>query len=138
MLVARSSLILNDPRYCRLPGSCVLGIVQARIMEWVAICCSEGSSRCRDWTWVFCTAGRFFTIWAIKKATHIYIYIYPIYISPAIQGSAFWRSRLFSAQGPTLVGKENSRRQSTCLLSYREPLVWTCDNIDGLKLSAVY
>ena len=54
---------------CSLPGSSVHGILQARILEWVAIPFSRGSSWPRDWTWVSCIAGRFFTIWATREAT---------------------------------------------------------------------
>ena len=46
------------------PGSSVLGVLQARILEWFAMSSSRGSSGPRDWTWVscvFCCAGRFFT-----------------------------------------------------------------------------
>ena len=46
------------------PGSSVHGILQARILEQVAISFSRGSSRPRDQTQVSHTAGRFFTIWA--------------------------------------------------------------------------
>ena len=46
----------------------VHGILQARILEWAAIVFSSRSSRPRDQTWVFCTAGRFFTIWANREA----------------------------------------------------------------------
>ena len=53
---------------CCLPGSCVHGILQARILEWVAIPLSRGSSQPRDWTWVSHIAGRFFTIWATREA----------------------------------------------------------------------
>ena len=52
----------------RLPGSCVHGILQARILEWVTILFSRGSSRPRDRTWVSCIAGIFFTIWATREA----------------------------------------------------------------------
>ena len=45
------------------PGSSVHGIHQTRILEWVAIPISRGSSQSRDQTWVSCIAGRFFTIW---------------------------------------------------------------------------
>ena len=48
------------------PGSSVHGILQARILEWVAIPFSRGSSWLRDWTWVSCIAGRFFTTWASR------------------------------------------------------------------------
>ena len=42
------------------PGSSVHGILQTRILEWVAIPFSRGSSRTRDETWIACIAGRFF------------------------------------------------------------------------------
>ena len=41
------------------PGSSVHGILQARVLEWVAISSSRGSSRPRDWTLVSCIAGGF-------------------------------------------------------------------------------
>ena len=44
---------------CSLPGSSVRGILQARILEWVAIPFSRGSSQPRDQTWIFFFAGRF-------------------------------------------------------------------------------
>ena len=51
-----------------LPGSSVHGISQTRILEWVAISFSRGSSQPRDWTWVSHIAGRFFIIWATREA----------------------------------------------------------------------
>ena len=56
------------PMDCSPPGSSVSGILQARILERVAIPFSRGSSQPRDRTCVTCTAGRFFTIWATRKA----------------------------------------------------------------------
>ena len=50
-----------DPMDCSPPGSSVLEIFQARILEWVAISFSRGSSQPRDRTRVSCTAGKFFT-----------------------------------------------------------------------------
>ena len=47
-VVAQSCLTLSDPMDCSLPGSSVRGILQARILEWVAIAFSRGSSRPRD------------------------------------------------------------------------------------------
>ena len=59
---------------CSTLGSSVYEILQARILEWVAISFSKGSSRSRDWTWVSCIAGRFFTVWAtILKYYHLTI-----------------------------------------------------------------
>ena len=46
----------------------VHGILQARILEWVAIPFSKGSSRTRDQTQVSCLADRFFTVWATMEA----------------------------------------------------------------------
>ena len=53
---------------CSPPGSSVQGIFQARILEWVATSFSRGSAQPRDWTWVSCTAGRFFTDWTTREA----------------------------------------------------------------------
>ena len=57
-----------DPVDCSLPGSSVHGIPPERILEWVAIPFSRDSSWPRDRTWVSCTAGRFFTVWATREA----------------------------------------------------------------------
>ena len=59
--VAQSCPILCDPMDCTLPGSSVRGIIQARILEWVVVPFSRGSSQPRDQTQVSCIAGEFFT-----------------------------------------------------------------------------
>ena len=46
--IAQSCLTLCDPMDCNPPGSSVLGIISARILEWVVISFSRGSSRPRD------------------------------------------------------------------------------------------
>ena len=70
---------LCNPMDCSLPGSSIHGILQARILECVAIVFSRGSSQARDRTWVSFTAGRFFTIWATGKPLYvIYIYFFMI------------------------------------------------------------
>ena len=61
-LVSQLTLTLCEPHGCSPPGYSVRGILQARILEWVAIPFSRGSSQPRDGTWVSCIAGRFFTI----------------------------------------------------------------------------
>ena len=66
VLVAQSYPTLCNPMDCSLPGSSVHGILQARILKWVALPFSRGSSWLRDRTWVSCTAAGFFTIWAIR------------------------------------------------------------------------
>ena len=60
--VAQSCPTLCDPMDCSLPGSLVHGILQARILKWVSISFSRGSSRPSDRTQVSCIVGRCFTI----------------------------------------------------------------------------
>ena len=62
MLVARSCLTLCDP-----VDSSVYGILQARILEWIAIPYSRASSWPRGRTRVSCIAGRFFTAWVTRE-----------------------------------------------------------------------
>ena len=66
--VAQSCLTLCDPLDCSLPGFSVHGIFQARVLEWVSVSFSRGSSPPRDWTWVSHIAGRRFTLWATREA----------------------------------------------------------------------
>ena len=65
-LVTKSCPTLCDPMDYSLPGSSIHGILQARILEWVAISFSRGYSQPRNWTRVSCIAGRFFTNWAMR------------------------------------------------------------------------
>ena len=67
-LVTQECLTLCDPMDYKLPGSSIHGILQAKILVWVAICFSRGSSWLRDWTQVSCVAGRFFTIQTTREA----------------------------------------------------------------------
>ena len=55
LLVTQSCPTLCDPADCSPPGSSVRGILQARILGWVAISFSRGSSRPRDPTRGSCT-----------------------------------------------------------------------------------
>ena len=66
MLVTQLCLTLCDHMDCSPPGSSVHGILQARILEWVAIAFSRGFSQPRDRIWVSSMAGIFFTIWSIR------------------------------------------------------------------------
>ena len=59
-LVTQSCPTLCNPKNCSLLGSSVHRILQARILEWVAMPCSRGSSQPRDWIQVSCIAGGFF------------------------------------------------------------------------------
>ena len=66
--VAQSYPTPCDPMDCSLPDSSVHGIFQARVLEWVTISFSRGSSQPRDWTRVSSTTGRRFTVWATREA----------------------------------------------------------------------
>ena len=68
VLDTQSCPTVCDPMNCSLPGSSIHGILQARILKWVAISFSRGSLRPRDWTQVSHITGRFFSIWAIWEA----------------------------------------------------------------------
>ena len=61
-LVSQSCLTLCDPMDYNPPGSTVHGILQAGVLEWVAIPFCKGSSLPRDQTRVSCIVGRRFTI----------------------------------------------------------------------------
>ena len=65
--VSHSVLSDCDPINCSTPGSSVHGILQERILKWLAIPFSRGSSWSRDWTWISCIAGRFFTVWTTRE-----------------------------------------------------------------------
>ena len=64
----------SRPTLFNLVDCTVHGILQARILEWVAVPFSRGSSQLRDWTQVSHIAGRFFTRWATREAQYVYIY----------------------------------------------------------------
>ena len=67
-LVPQLCLAFCDPMDCSPPGSSVHGILQARILEWVAILSSRESSQPSDWTKVSHITGRFFIVWAAREA----------------------------------------------------------------------
>ena len=67
-LPAQTCLTLCDPMDSSPPGSPVYGISQAKILEWVAISSSTGSSRPRDWTRISCIYRQILYHWAIWEA----------------------------------------------------------------------
>ena len=66
-LVAQSCLSLCNPMDLALQAPLSMGILQARILEWVAVPSSRGSSQPKNLTQVSCIAGEFFTIWATNS-----------------------------------------------------------------------
>ena len=83
--VAQSCPTLWSPMGGSLPGSFIHGIFQERVLGWVAISFSSGSSLSRDWTHVSHIAGRLFTIWATREAlkwkwkslSHVWFFVIP-------------------------------------------------------------
>ena len=73
---AQSRATLCDPLDCSLPGSCIHGISLARVLEWVVIPFSRGSSWPGDRTQVSCIVGRRFIVWATREAPLWWHYIH--------------------------------------------------------------
>ena len=67
--VFQSCPTLCNPVDCSPRGSSIHGILQARILEWVAISFSRESSRPREWTQVSRIAGRCFNLWATRETS---------------------------------------------------------------------
>ena len=105
VLVVQSCLTHCDPMDCSPPGFSVHEILQARILEWIAISFSRGSSQLRDQTWVSCIAGRCFATWAIREA-HSSGLIGYIYMVPRL----FHRRRQWQPTPVLLPGKSHGRR----------------------------
>ena len=85
-----SHVRLCDPTDCSLPGSSIHGIFQARVLEWVAISFSRGSSRPRDRTQISHVVGRHFTVWATREV----LYSFSLSLSPLPSLSCFSCVRL--------------------------------------------
>ena len=71
--VAQPCLTVCFPMDCSLPGSSVHGIFQARVLEWVAIYFSRGSSQPRDLTWVSHIVGRCFYCLSYEGSTYFMV-----------------------------------------------------------------
>ena len=65
---------LCDPMDCSPPGSSILGISQARILEWVAMPSSRGSFRPRDQTHISFIEGGFFTTQSPGKPPYTHVF----------------------------------------------------------------
>ena len=109
VLVAQSCLTFCDTMDCSSPGSSVHGILQVRILEWVAIPFHRGSSWPRDWTTISCVAGRFFTVLASFNQTwkvfrHYFFMFFLFFLSSPLRTPITYRlgTLKFSHSWPTL------------------------------------
>ena len=77
-----------------LLSSSIRGQTEWKLLEWVAIPFSRGSSWPRDQTWVSCTAGRFFTVWGTREAPNKGCFrstgIIPVILSPHQDEENWW------------------------------------------------
>ena len=95
---------------CSLPGSSIHGILQARILEWVAISFSRGSSQPRDWTQVSCIAGRCFNLCATREVPNETIPTFKMFASE-IFSLLLYESVLQSSLDPSKETKEEKERK---------------------------
>ena len=72
--VSKLCLTLCDPMDCSPPGSSVPGILQARMLEWVAMASSRGSSWPRDPIRVSYICSQILYCWATREASHHWCY----------------------------------------------------------------
>ena len=98
---------LCDPMDCSLPGSSVHGILQARILEWVAISSSGASYWPKDWTHISCFAGGFFYHWVTWEA------LWDLYLT------AYLRTSLVAQRFKRLPRMQETRVRS---LGWEDPL----------------
>ena len=82
---------LCGPMDCSLPGSSIHGIFQARILDWVAISFSRGSSRPWNQIEVSWIAGEFFTNWATEEAL---MALY--YLILSLSKCKTWRNKMYT------------------------------------------
>ena len=114
-----SCVQLCDPMNCSLPCYSVHGILQARILEWVVLPFSRGSSQPRDQTCFSWIVGRFFTIWTTREA-----------LCCGRRGGHYWVEKI---RGGKLVGELSltsmiwaikwCRSLKTPIWQYQNPLV---------------
>ena len=90
---AELCLTFCDLLNCNPPGSSVHGLSQERILEWVTITSSRGSSRPRNQAYISCVpciASRFFTCWAITVHVVIMITLISIHTTMGFLFSGKW------------------------------------------------
>ena len=109
---------LCDPVGYNLPGSSIHGILQVRVLEWVAISFSRESSRPKDRTRVSCIAGRHFTIWDTREAR----WILDIQISPAHCRTKRGKEDLGQGSASFVIGLLFNKRRSS--ISSSCPSLW--------------
>ena len=123
----QSCLTLCDAVDCSQPGSSVRGILQARILEWVAMPSSRGSSPPRDWTCISCISKRILYHWAtgedgwalyLRALSNLYIQSLLFSISQSLSSIPISFSFTFTWLSQVFLLHNNSNFNSIYWVSY--------------------
>ena len=95
MLIVQSCLTLCEPADYSPPSSSVHGILEARILEWVAVSFSRGSFQPRDRTYISGIASTLFTIWATREDLDILNFV-QLFANEIIYQGRKKRAEIFS------------------------------------------
>ena len=123
------------PDYLRPHGACQaplsMGILQARILEWVATPSTRRSFQPRDWTQVSCTVCRFFTVWAAREA-HICVYTHTrlllsCYKNDTMTSAVTW----MEPETVTLSEVREDEISSLYILIQRRLIEWSIDDFQA-------
>ena len=119
--IAQSCPTLCDPMDCSLPGFSIHGILQARILEWIAISFSRRSSWPRDWTQVSHLVGRCFNHLSHQGSLKLgtdYVYCHPAYLA-YMQGTSCkllgWMKHKLESRSPEEVSISSDMQMTPSL-----------------------
>ena len=87
--IVKVKVAQSCPTLCSPMNYTVHGILQARILEWVAFPFSRGSSQPRNWSRVSCITGGFFTNWVFREA-HTYCKVAHFYMLSSSANRLTW------------------------------------------------
>ena len=135
---------LSCVQLCDSMEYAVHGILQARILEWVAFLFSRGSSRPRNWAGASCIAGRFITNWAIRKP-NIFKMMEGCFKCLLVCRCQFWYTALFisainilDSEGEGEGGMIWENSIETCILSCKKWIASLCLMQDTACLGLVH
>ena len=116
---------------CSLPGSSVHGISQARILEWVAISFSSGSSWPRGWMHVSCIGRWVLYHWATREALKNIFSLKKGRWSDNKQKKVSWSSLLHCIYKVTVIIEEVGRNWGAAAAKLFQSCLTLCDPIDS-------
>ena len=126
--VAKSRPTLCEPMGCSLSGSSVHGIFQARILEWVAISSSRGSSWPRDWNLISCSGRWVLYHWATREAANL------VFLPNSKQEEHRWLALDFRSAGARK-NPNQGKLQQELWIKEENLMIWTVVPMRGLPFS---